>query len=190
VPAIGADLAAVLETYQKLRAAKTPHEALVDLLTAAEGETVAARATLEREFAVLGLAALGDVNRVAEVLEDARHPEAREAAILALRHWIGEGPERDPQLQALLRATLTLTEAQADTILQLLHSPFSPEQPETFTVLLAYLKHDRLAVRELARWQLERLLPRGRIAPFNAAAPAVERDKAIQAWKELIEKPK
>jgi hypothetical protein len=184
-----ANLDRLLESYHKQRAAKNPHEVLTELLTAADSETDAARATLQRQFATLGLAALEDLPRVAEAME-ARQAEVRDAAVMALRNWIGDRAGRDAILFQVLRENLSLPEAQADTVMQLLHSPFAPDQPETLTTLLAYLKHDRLAIRELARWHLERLLPKGREILFDPAAPADERDKAWQAWKALIEKPR
>jgi hypothetical protein len=185
-----ANLDRLLESYQKKRSAMTPYEVLSDLLAAADTETDAARATLQRQFATLGLAALEELPRVAEAMDDSKRADVRDAAVLALRAWIGDRAGRDAVLYQVLRENLTLPEAQADTVMQLLHSPFAADQPETFTTLLAYLKHDRIAIRELARWHLERLLPKGRDIPFDAAAPAEERDKAWQAWKALIEKPR
>jgi hypothetical protein len=76
--------------------------------------------------------------------------------------------------------------AQAETVMQLLHSPFAAEQPETYETLIAYLQHSQAAVRELARWHLYRLAPSGRDIKYDAAAPDAERAKAVEEWKKLI----
>jgi hypothetical protein len=77
-----------------------------------------------------------------------------------------------------------------------LHS-FSVEdlaRRETYEALLGYLGHDRLPIRELARWHLERLVPGGNKIGFNAAGTAEQRAAAVQEWKkrvqESLEKPK
>ena len=54
--------------------------------------------------------------------------------------------------------------------MQLLHSPFDLDRPETYDALIAYLRHSRLPVRELARWHLYRLVPAGRKIVYDAAA--------------------
>jgi len=79
-----------------------------------------------------------------------------------------------------------LSAAQAETVLQLLHSPFAADQPETYEALIAYLGHSQLAVRELARWHLYRLAPAGRDIKYDAAADEAERTKAVEAWKKFI----
>ena len=76
--------------------------------------------------------------------------------------------------------------AQAATIMNLLHSPFDGTQPETYDTLLTYLQHDKLAIRELARWHLYRLAPAGRDIRYDPAAAPEERARAVTAWKKLI----
>jgi len=71
-------------------------------------------------------------------------------------------------------------------VLELLHSPFHKDRPETYQTLIEYLRSDRLPVRELARWHLDRLAPAGRSIAFDAAAPAEERAQAVKKWKELV----
>ena len=70
--------------------------------------------------------------------------------------------------------------------MQLLHSPFDREAPETFETLIAYLKHRKQGVRELAHWHLVRLAPIGRKIPFDAGGTAEDREKAAAAWRELV----
>jgi hypothetical protein len=164
---------------------RDPTTALLDLLGQADRETDKTKAALQREFAVLGLAALDELPRVAEALAD-KHAAVREAATVALRHWIGEAAGRDVALYHLLIDRLNYPEAQADTVLQLLHSPFQADQPEAFRTLLAYLRHDKLAVRSLALWHLRRLVPAGKSIAFDPAAPEAEREKGYAEWRKLI----
>jgi uncharacterized protein (TIGR03000 family) len=89
-------------------------------------------------------------------------------------------------LYEALQSDLGFSKNDAETVLQLLHSPFDLEQPETYETLIAYLRHRRQAVRELAAWHLYRLAPIGQKIPFNAAASPEEHAKAAAAWKKLI----
>jgi hypothetical protein len=53
-------------------------------------------------------------------------------------------------------------------------------------VLINYLKHSRLPVRELARWHLMRLAPAGGDIVYDAASPAAQREQAFERWRALI----
>jgi hypothetical protein len=185
-PAAGAaTLAAIVDAYRASAAKKGPEEALNELLTQADaGDPQTSR--LRQELAVFGLAALGDLQRVAEALADPRQPHVRDAAVLALRHWIGETAGRDQQLCQLLIDRLGYSRAQAETVLHLLHSPFVVDQPETYETLIAYLQHPRLAVRALAQWHLTRLVGPEKAVPYDPAAPEEERARAAAAWGKLI----
>ena len=165
---------------------RTPDAALLHLLADADKEKDKEHATLMREFAIFGLAAIVDLGHVAEALGDPHHVEARETAIYALRNWIGSHPDRDRQLYHLLIDVEGYKAPEAETVLQLLHNPFVDEQPETYETLITYLNHQKIAVRELARWHLYHLAPAGRNIKYDAAAPEAERAKAIKEWKELI----
>ena len=63
---------------------------------------------------------------------------------------------------------------------------FDHAQAETYETLIAYLKHRKQAIRELAHWHLVRLAPVGRDIPFDAAATVAARAKSAEAWKKLI----
>ncbi len=150
VPAEGKAVEEVVETYQALqKKTGSPEAALLALLEAAANEKDKPRAAMMGAFAVLGLNALGDTARVAEALADPHSTDVREAAIVALRMWIGANPGRDLELDRLLQDQLGYTERQAETVLDLLHSPFDPEKPATYEALIRLLQHPKLAVREL-----------------------------------------
>ncbi len=71
-------------------------------------------------------------------------------------------------------------------MLQLLHSPFLAEEPDSYEILIAYMRHEKLAVRELAWWHLSRLVPEDLRVPYDPASPDAERAKAQAAWKARI----
>jgi hypothetical protein len=184
-PAAAGLITTIADTFRASATRKGPDAALADLLAQADaGDPQTAR--LRQEFAVYGLAALGDLERVAEGLADPRQPHVRDAAIIALRHWIGETIGRDQQLAQLLVDRLNYSRAQAETVLHLLHSPFAEDQPETYDTLIAYLRHSKLAVRALAQWHLARLVDPEKVVPYDPAASDEDRARAADAWKKLI----
>lgn len=163
-----------------------PRTALFDLLDtiAKGGDRDEARAMAE--FAVFGLAAINDIERVMQVLDNSRHAAARKAAVIAMRHWIGDEAGRDQLLYQYLIDRLSYPKFQAETVLQLLHSALASEEPETYELLIAYLRHEKLAIRELAWWHLSRLVPEDILVPYDPASSPTERAKAATSWKELI----
>jgi hypothetical protein len=161
-------------------------DVLDDLRASADRDADAIRAGVTRRFVVYAVGATDDLPRLLQCLTDAKHADVREAGIEALRHWIGRGPGQDQQVYNLLLKQEKLTPTQAEVVMQLLHSPFQSDEPETYQTLIDYLRHDKLAVRELARWHLYRLAPAGKEIAYDAAGPAEEREKAYTKWKELI----
>jgi hypothetical protein len=139
-----------------------------------------------RRAAIYAGAALGDVKLLLAALGDGKHADVRDAAVVALRHWLGQAGGHAPKLyQTLLK---TYPAGQAETFLYLLHS-FSVVdrgRPETYSTLIDYLDHKELPIRELAGWQLYRLVPRGRDIRYDAAAGREDRARAQAAWRKLI----
>jgi hypothetical protein len=176
----------VVATYKSKLAGKEPDEVGAELLAAAEKDSNKDRARVTRYLVVHAMAALDRVAKVAEVLDNSKHDEMRKAAVVALRHWIGVREGRDEKLYDVLHDDLGYSKAEAATVMQLLHSPFDPHQAETYETLIAYLKHRKQAVRELAHWHLVRLAPIGRDIKYDASAGAAVRDKAAETWKERI----
>lgn len=144
------------------------------------------RAKVTRQLVVHAMAAIDDVDKVVEQLENSKLEDVRQTAVLALRHWIGARGGRDEKLYHILKDDLSYSKAESDTIMQLLHSPFERNQPETYETLIAYLRHRKQAVRELAYWHLTRLAPIGKDIGYDAAAPVEARDKAAAQWRERI----
>jgi hypothetical protein len=140
-----------------------------------------------RRAAVAAAAGFDDAAALLDALADGRHAETRSAAVVSLRHWLGQKAEHAGELyQALVERGYKT--AQAETVLHLLHSfsPLDRSRPETYDTLIAYLQHDKLPIRELAAWQLEHMVPQGRKIGYDAAAPVAQRARAIAAWRRLI----
>ncbi len=187
VPAEGKAVEEVVRLYQaKLEKTGSPEEALTELVEAAATEKDKLRAAEMREFAVLGYNALDALPRVAEALADPHSADLRDAAVLALRSWIGANAGRDQQLYHLLQDHLGYTDHQAEAVLDLLHSPFDADNPATYEALIHLMQHTKLAVRQLASWHLYRLAPAGRDILYDPAAPEDEREKAVKAWQALV----
>ncbi len=176
----------VVQTYTGRLKFSDPDEIDAEVLALADKETNPERARVMRMLVVYANQALDEVDKVAEALSTSKHKEMREAAVIALRHWIGAGESRDEKLYNILHSELGYTKSEAATVLQLLHSPFNREQAETYETLIAYLKHRKQSIRELAHWHLVRLAPIGRDIEFDAAAPSAEREKAASKWRALI----
>ncbi|NBO93703.1 MAG: hypothetical protein EBV06_15545 [Planctomycetia bacterium] len=153
-------------------------------------DKIAERGAMVRQIVVTTLAALDEVDKVVDLLETSPNHDARKAAVIGLRHWIGAREGRDDKLHDLLIENRHYTKVEADVILNLLHSPFDPNVAETYDTLIAYLKHRKQAVRELSHWHLTRLAPLGRDIPYDAHGPAEERAKAADAWRKLELPPK
>ncbi len=156
------------------------------MIEAAATEKDKPRAALMREFAVLGWNALDELPRVAEALADPHTSDVRDAGVVALRAWIGAAAGRDQQLYQLLRDHLGYTDRQAESVLDLLHTPFDADNPATYEALIRLLQHPKLAVRQLARWHLYRLAPVGRDIAYDPAESEEAREKAVKAWSQLI----
>lgn len=177
---------AALKRLVDLAARETVADALTTFLAEvpqlADGLEVVAR----RRLTPAAMGAVDDLQGLTDALAGAKNAGLREAAVEALRHWIGRRSGQDLRLYRFLVQRQEFPEAQAETVLQLLHSPFEPDRPETYDTLIAYLRHSRLAVRELARWHLYRLVPAGRKIVYDAGASEAARQKAYEAWKKLI----
>lgn len=141
-----------------------------------------------RRPAVVAMGATDNLTGLVDALGNTKHSDVRDNAILVLRHWIGRCPGQDMKLYKALIEQKKYSSAQAEILLQLLHSFGEAEvgDPETYQTLIAYLGHDKLPIRELAFWHLHRLAPAGKEIPYNAAAPKAARDAGIAKWKKLI----
>jgi hypothetical protein len=141
-----------------------------------------------RRLAIYGLAALDDLARPVQALADPKSPEVREAAFEALRHRIGRGAGQDLALYHFLTNRHQYTPSQAEIILQFLHGFSDRErtQPETYETMIAYLQSSKLAIRQLAKRQLDQWVPDGKAIAYDPAGPESDRRHAYEEWKKLV----
>ncbi len=151
-------------------------------------EAVRSDDPLERRIAVLMMGATDSLEKLGDALTNAKHPDVWDAAVVALRHWIGRAPGQDMRLYTALIAKRGFTPVQAEAVLSLLHS-FGDEDlntPETYETLIDYLQSDKLGLRGLAYWHLIRLVPQGQKLGYEPTDPKDKRDAAVKRWRELI----
>jgi len=151
-------------------------------------EGLASKNPVEQRLSVVYLGALDDLPRLIDALGDPR-ANVRDAAVLTLRHWIGRGPGQDLRLYTVLTKDKKYSVVHADIVMELLHSLGDQQlgRPETYEALIAYLKHDKLAIRELAKWQLYRLVPAvAKEIPYDPADSKKEQEAAYEEWKKRI----
>ena len=121
---------------------------MAGLAAAADGEKDPVKAGILRRSTVYGSAALDNLGPVVDGLADS-HAEVRDAAVQALRAWIGRRPGQDRKLYDNLQTQKKFSKGQAAIALDLLHTFGDDDlaRPETYEALIAYLRHARPAVR-------------------------------------------
>jgi hypothetical protein len=175
---LGKKKEAVILGWRKHAAEKGVGPALDDLLASDD--------PLQRRFGILMLGATDNLQRLGDVLKETKHQDVWDAAIIAIRHWIGRGPGQDQKLYNRL-IERKYSPREAESFLELLHSFGDDDlaRPETYQVLISYLGSERTSLRELAYWHLSRLVPAGRKFGYEPLAPKEQRDAAIKEWRKL-----
>ncbi len=178
----------ILQGVAKKIADKKPApEVIAALMSEADEVSDAEVAAVMRRASVYGSAALDNVSFVVDALGN-RSADVRDTAVQALRHWIGRAPGQDLKLYDALQKDKKYPAGQAEIVLDLLHSYSQTdlERPETFETLIAYLRHDKPAIRQLAAWHLYRLAPVGKPIAYDPTGTAESRETAYKKWKDLI----
>ena len=163
------------------RLATEPIDKVLDEMLASDSE-------LQRRAAVVILGALDKIPRLFEALNDPKHADERDQAVLVLRHWVGRAPGQATKLYDMGVKLKKVTMVQAKNRLHLLYGFTEQERKEvgTYELLLTYLQHSQVGIRELARWHLVRLVPEGKAIPFDAGASPEDRARAVARWRALI----
>ena len=182
-------------------------KAVRDLMTVDKAPQVALQEALgttgnahfsEHQLALYCLAALDEVKDLLDVLgkADVIYAPDRDTAVFALKRWLDHGPGQSKKLfdldsgKGLLRSDLGYTTEEAKRIVSLLRDPANEDilSPTYYTELAADLASDKVAIAELARWWLSRLvlmmfhLDLPKLKQFNAAWP---QDRRLAARKEV-----
>jgi pSer/pThr/pTyr-binding forkhead associated (FHA) protein len=137
--------------------------------------------------AVFGLGAVDDLSGLVAGLEDAR-PALREAAMIALRQWLGRDGANDRKAFDHLKGQKQFSDARARLAVRWLHGLAEQDQTaDTAARLLEGLADPSLVLRQLASWRLAEWQPppEGK-ANYDPAADAAQRGRAIQEWKESL----
>jgi hypothetical protein len=141
-----------------------------------------------RRLGVYSLGACDDLAGLTGALV-AEKADVRDSAVRALNHWIGRGPGRDRQLYNYLIKEGEYSPTHAAIVLDLLHSFSEADlaRKETFETLIQALDHPRPAIRELARFHLDRSVPDAKSLGFDALASEADRAAAIKKWQQLLD---
>jgi hypothetical protein len=147
-----------------------------------------------RLVCIYALGALGEVNRLLDLLgdEDGNRGPDRIETVKVLRRWLSRGPETGKLLYDIEKHAGLLTEnrkyltGEAETLLKLLYG-FSDEELRseyTYRVLADYLRSPKIAIRELA---IGILIRNGAYVKYNPAWPDAERKKAAAEVEKMVD---
>jgi hypothetical protein len=209
---VGDGLKSVLDIWSKdaadTPAARDAQKALAGLAAgwgdrkpeAVLAEAAGGPAAPRRHAAVLALAALGDLPRLLDVLDDAEPARQadRDLAVFALRRYLSRGPEAgkalyDPKAQTGALIDKKFKPREAATVVDLLYdfSERVAQAPETYQLLLGMMGQEgHPALRELAWWHLARMAQPVKLPDYNAAWPQDKRRAAVADVQKLIDERK
>ena len=180
-PSVRAITAAMSQLHDRL----IKRDAVLDLMLAEMRQDLD---PASRRLGVISLGAVDDVPTVVDALSDEQQPDVRSVATYFLHNWLARSAENDLRLFQILQDR-NYTENQAEIMLSLLHG-FREEdlgRPETYEVLLAYLRHEKLGVRELAVQALWLLVPEGmKKVTYDPAGETAQREAGVAAWRKLL----
>jgi hypothetical protein len=170
------------ETVERFRAARAANPA------AALQQFVDSKDAVEQRVALVTLGAQDELERLGKALAEAKTLEEWDFGITVIRHWLGRGPGQDQRFFDGLVNIHGYDRNQARNIVQLLFG-FSKEelmQPETFDVMIEYIRSDSPAIRNLAMWHLVRVVPRGKDIPYKPNGTKADAESSYQAWRKLV----
>jgi hypothetical protein len=146
-------------------------------------------------LAVRALGALDAVKDLFNVLDDPERPAAlRVEVIPTLRHWIGRAAGNEDRLydpkarSGVLTEGGKMTPSEAAIVVELLHTPGAEQldSPAYWAYLIDNLRHERLAIRELAFFHLRRWVPQWEKVRYNPVSEPEARLAGFAQWKRLI----
>ncbi len=133
------------------------------------------------ELAAEALALGQRYESLVSVLAHAPHEESRTAAIAGLKYWMLSDPENKALLQEQL--SQTFNEQTAFTVYRLLwgYEEQDARDPGISRQLVDWLRHEHVAVRELAIYWISRLT--GQRQNYRPLAPVGTREQAVSSWE-------
>ena len=182
---------ALINDLEAKLADKGDLEAVIDAYASSDDNT-------KRIVAVYLASAVDDIGRVFLTVALSKNPDVTDEAIVAIRHWLGSGPGRDRKFyEALIKGSPEMvakttglvgkpfSEPQAIALIDLFFG-FSDEQkvqPGTYKYLLKMLSNEKAAIRALASWYLNHMVPEGMRFGFNPTGSDEARNAAIKLWE-------
>ena len=140
-------------------------------------------APTHRALAAWILQATDDIPGLLDGLELGSSP-VRDAIVRAARHWCAQAPDREKAFAVLLAEKKTFPDDRQRDLVQALMRSRADSARNTAEQLFTLLKHERLAIRELARFQLAQLDPiSAEEAGYEAAADPSRRADQIAKWQ-------
>ncbi|HLQ44496.1 MAG TPA: hypothetical protein VK137_07200, partial [Planctomycetaceae bacterium] len=138
------------------------------------------------ELAVKCLALTDSYQPLVKALVQVEHREARLAAISGLRQWLPIDVHNRQLLKAELSRHLLLSDAEAVYRLLWGFNHDDAKNPATSHMLVNWLEHEQVAIRELAFWHIQRLT--GLKHDYSPVNPPGQRRVAIERWNTHLEK--
>ena len=146
-----------------------------------------------QDMGILFLAALDQLVPLVQLLKDRQNPSVRGVTLYALQSWLGrDGRHAGKLAQVLQEGGDSKDESERIVRLLQFYSPEDLDKAKTYEALINCLDDDKLLVRDLAFWQLDRIGEGGRL-PEDVKEivydPTMDREKrqpAIAQWKKLL----
>ena len=138
------------------------------------------------EFAVKTMAVTGMHDQLVQVLAEAEFLESRTAAIAGLRRWLPAAVENREALRAELQRHFPAD--QVDTLYRLLwgYNDDDAHNPATSRLLVDWLGHDNVVIRQLAFQNVYRLT--GQRYDYRPINPLNQRRVAVERWYSHLER--
>jgi hypothetical protein len=167
------------EQFRKIVLDRGLNDALASLLDSKEPEV--------QRIGVFALGAFDQREMLGDLLSRSKDTATWNHAVIALRHWLGRAPGQEQLLYKGLIEHHKYSPIQARLVVELLmgFSDLERARPELYAALISLLTHDKLAIRGLAYWHLQRLAPNIEIA-FNPIGTKEEWLRSQEAYRKAI----
>jgi hypothetical protein len=147
-----------------------------------------------QDVGIFFLAALDEIEPLADLLKDRKNANVRGATVFALQTWLGRGGQHGRELSRMLVRRGEVAEDKAKVIVGLLqfYPPEARDDRRTYEELIGGLDDDKLLVRDLSYWQLVQLGVGGRLPEeakkieYDPAWEPAKRRPAVEQWKKLL----
>lgn len=138
------------------------------------------------ELAVQTLALINKAPDLVSALATATHEEARQAAITGLREWLPTNQDNRGELKAELEKVFQPETAEIVYSLLWGYNIEDGKDEAISRQLVSWLRHEHVAVRELAIFHIERLT--GRTYDYRPLAPVNQRDSIAARWDQHVDR--